>query len=159
MELALKALADATSKFTIGSEAKEGSALSSDLSRSSDGEKLSGSKATSDENDSMMHESGCEDEELSKSNTSAGQGSEETHHKVVDANLNQSAPNSPFRKNRDHRETFVREDTSVKKRSPKKGKTITPDKFGRRTSNRLTPPSPPSNQEPPITDSGDGISL
>ena len=63
LELALKALADATAKFIIGSEAKKSSVLSSDFIRSSDGEKLAGSKATSEENDAnMMHESGCEDE-------------------------------------------------------------------------------------------------
>ena len=53
----------------------------------------------------------------------------------------------------------------LKKRSPKKSKTITPDKHGRRFSNRLKPPSLPienddlTKKAAPITEDGDGISL
>ena len=108
MEISLKALTDATSKFSLRSQAKETSALSSDLIRSSDGVKFVRIKLSKDGDSSMMEESSTnENEDQSKSNTFAGQDSEENRFEVQEHNLNRPASNYPFRKNRDRRETFI----------------------------------------------------
>ena len=125
MEIDLKVLTDATSKFSLESQAKESSALSSDLSRSSDSVKFLRTKPSNDGDFSMMEESSTsEDEDSSKSNTSAGQDSEENRIEVQEHNLNRPASNFPFRKNKDRRETFTPEDRSVKKRSQKRGRRL-----------------------------------
>lgn len=171
MELALKALADATFKFYLDHQANEGSVLSNDLSRSSDGVKCVGSKPpTSDSDSSMLDglstvETNDDDDNdddgsdrLSKANTTKGQGSEKLRSTSTDYE-NTSSPVSPFRKKKDFKETFVRDEQSSKKRRPKKIKTITLDKYGRRTSNRLKSPSPLIKAAAPITKDGDVISL
>ena len=122
--------------------------------------------------DSSSSDSGVDDDDkdddsdhLSKTNSTAGQGSEE-HSSNSSNYVNSSSPASPFRKKKDCKETFVRDEESVKKRSPKKSKTITPDKYGRRTSTRLNPPNPllnvtttPIKEAAPIAEDGDGVSL
>ena len=96
LEIALKALADATSKFSLGSRAKESSALSSDLNRSSDGVKFVRTKPSNNGDSSMMDDSSTnEDEDPSKSNTSAGQNPEENRFEVQEHNLNGLASNLP----------------------------------------------------------------
>ena len=180
LELALKALAEATSKFNLDPQANEESALSSNLSRSSDSVKCVGSKSPTSNIDSSMidgisnvesNDDNYDDDDddgsdrLSKANNTAGQGSKELSSTSPNYN-NTLCPASPFRKNKDCKETFVRDEESVKTRSPKTIKTITPDKYGRRSSNRLKPPSLPIKNPIPriketalITEDGDGVSL
>ena len=155
---ALKALAAATSKFNLGSEERENSGLSSDLSRSSAGvdfiDKSRSSMDLSSENEDVDDDDVSD--QIPGTLTSTGQDLEE--HGSTDNEI-KSPPSSPFMKKKDNKDTFIRDEESVKKRSPKKGKYITPDKAGRRTSSRLTPPKPTPITKAPITNEGDGISL
>ena len=159
----LKALAEAMSKFNLGTEEKENSALSSDLNRSSNGVKYLGSKSSLDKGDSSMELSSedffDEDDvsnQISESNTSAGQDSEES---IIIVKETPFSPIFPIRKKKKNKDTFIRDKESVKKCSPKKEKYIAPDKTGCRTSNRLTPPTPPTHTKASITNEGNGISL
>lgn len=100
---ALKALAAATFKFNLGSEERENSALSSDLSRSSIGVECLGTASSIDKRHSSMEVS-SEDEDyddndvsdqISGTLTSTGQDSEE--HGSTDNEIT-SPPSSPSRK-------------------------------------------------------------
>ena len=123
----LKALAEAMSKFNLGTEEKENSALSSDLNRSSNGVKYLGSKSSLDKGDSSMELSSEEDldeddvsDQISRPNTSAGQDSEEN---VSTVDETPSFPNSPFRKKKDNKDTFFRDKDTVKSAVPRKENT------------------------------------
>ena len=90
-----------TSKFSLGPEDKEKFALSSDLSRSSNGVECLGTKSSNKSNSSMEVSSEKDsddenDDHLYKDNTSAGQGSEENYTTIEDETF--SSTNSPFRK-------------------------------------------------------------
>ena len=112
---------------------------------------ISGSNSSTDKD--MGNKSG--DSSKATFNSVRGQDSSENS---SSSNTNEVlTPSSPFRKNTDLKNTFTRDNSSYKLRSPKKYKSITLDKDKCYLSSRLHLPSTPILS--PITKNGDDMIL